>query len=127
MKKITFIFAGFGLMLMFACSSQPQKQATTSSKTEYLPVEIVPAQITNITMNDSISKLLLIRGREIAGIAKVTLKQELKKAIKAGGREIPARGWEQLSLWQRSLRWTSYQLIRLALGLAGYGRRHDSP
>lgn len=81
------MIAGIGILLLFACANQTQKQTTTSPKAEYLPVEIIPAQITNITMNDSISQILLIRGREIAGKAKVALKQELKKAIKAGGTE----------------------------------------
>ena len=50
-------------------------------KKEYTPVTITPDKITHIIMNDSISHLLLARGRKIAGAAKVALKKELKKAI----------------------------------------------
>jgi cardiolipin synthase len=48
------------------------------------------------------------------------LRAHLEAAIAAGAREILRTRWQRFSIVQRALRWTSYQLIRLAVGITGY-------
>ena len=52
------------------------------------------------------------------------LRQSLMRAMSEDARELKAHEWEQLSWHSRLLRWVSYQLVRLAIGIAGYGGRH---
>ena len=52
------------------------------------------------------------------------LRESLYQAMREGAEELPAAHWEQRPLISRLLRWTSYNLVRLAMGLAGYGRKH---
>ncbi len=72
--------------VLTACNFEGAKKETLVKK-EYTPVTITPDKITRITLNDSVSHILLARGRKIAGAAKVALKKELRKAIKEGGLE----------------------------------------
>lgn len=74
-----------GLIIVSCTSNKAEKKESNIVKKEYTPLVIKPEYVERITMNDSISEQLLIRGREIAGKAKVALKVELKNAIKEGG------------------------------------------
>lgn len=86
--KTSYFILGLAFTLSFVSCSQGGKKVTEKKiKKEYTPLVIKPAYVEHITMNDSISETLLIRGREIAGKAKVTLKNELRKAIKKDGLE----------------------------------------
>jgi cardiolipin synthase len=42
----------------------------------------------------------------------------------SGARELRPSDWRRLSLLQRGLNWISYQLVRLAIGVAGYRGKH---
>ncbi|HEY5762534.1 MAG TPA: phospholipase D-like domain-containing protein, partial [Rhodocyclaceae bacterium] len=50
------------------------------------------------------------------------LRGHLDAAIANDAREIVRTHWQRFSPLQRALRWTSYQLIRLAVGVTGYLR-----
>lgn len=50
------------------------------------------------------------------------LRASLMQAISAGAVAVAWSRWRQFSILQRALRWISYQLIRLAVGLTGYRR-----
>ena len=52
------------------------------------------------------------------------LRDSLERAICSGATELRPADWQRLSLLQRALNWVSYQLVRLAIGLAGYGGKH---
>jgi cardiolipin synthase len=52
------------------------------------------------------------------------LRHSLGQAMLEGAEELPADRWQQLPWYSRLLRWTSYNLVRIAIGLAGYGARH---
>ena len=52
------------------------------------------------------------------------LRDRLEHAICDGASELRPTDWRRLSLLQRALNWVSYQLVRLAIGLAGYGDKH---
>lgn len=58
-----------------------------------------------------------------AGFAQ-TLRNRLDEAIASGAVELCARDWRRLSWTSQLLRWGSYQIVRLLIGLAGYGGRH---
>ncbi len=83
MKRIL-IFSLLVTILISSCHNQNQKKEKTQKK-EYTPVAIHPDKVTNIVLDDSIRNMLLERGRELAGITQLKLKQELRKAIKQGG------------------------------------------
>ncbi|NSL56273.1 cardiolipin synthase ClsB [Uliginosibacterium aquaticum] len=51
------------------------------------------------------------------------LRHALHVAIADGGCELTAVHWQRQSLLQRALSWLAYGLLRLLLGVAGYGRR----
>jgi hypothetical protein len=72
-----------------ACENQggQKKTPVVKQKKAYKPLVIEPERITHILLNDSVSRYFQKRGREIAGIAKVALKRELKNAIRDGGLE----------------------------------------
>jgi len=53
------------------------------------------------------------------------LRAHLEKAIHDGARELLPDHWRQRPWPVRLLHWTSYQLVRLLIGLAGYGQRHE--
>lgn len=87
MKSFNIAIIVFSLMFSISCSNTSPKKSTEKEivKKEYIPLEIKPAYVESITMNDSISEQLLIRGREIAGKAKLALKIELSKSVKKNG------------------------------------------
>lgn len=57
------------------------------------------------------------------------LRRSLKQAMDEGATELPPQLWQQLPWTARLLRWLSYNLVRVALGIAGYGgkRQHSLP
>ena len=52
------------------------------------------------------------------------LRRSVEQRIAEGARELPAGHWQQLPWHSRLLRWTSYNVVRLAIGMAGYGDKH---
>lgn len=86
MKKTKFLLLGLASLFLFACSNQVRKVETTKAS-DHTPLKITPEVVTSITMNDSISTKLLLRGREIAIFTQRALKKELLKAINEGGTE----------------------------------------
>jgi len=53
-----------------------------------------------------------------------TLRASIDDAIAGGAVELRAQDWKRLSWSSRLLRWACYQLVRLAIGIAGYGGKH---
>ncbi len=51
------------------------------------------------------------------------LRFSLETAMRHGARELTAERWQELPWPSRLLRWTSYNLVRLAVGMSGYGNR----
>ena len=52
------------------------------------------------------------------------LQAHLERAMRAGAREISADAWERGPRLRRILNWAAYGLVRLMIGIAGYGNRH---
>lgn len=52
------------------------------------------------------------------------LRDSLEKAMQEGAEELPPQRWQQLPWHSRLLRWASYNLVRMAIGITGYGGRH---
>ncbi len=52
------------------------------------------------------------------------LRVSLAKAMDEGARELPSLAWQRLPWSARLLRWLSYNLVRIAVGIAGYGGKH---
>ena len=52
------------------------------------------------------------------------LRASLETALCAGARELRRSDWRRLPLLRRGLSWLAYQLVRLAIGIAGYGGAH---
>ena len=52
------------------------------------------------------------------------LHRRLDRVMVNGGREISANGRERGSRLQQALNWAAYSLVRLLIGIAGYGNRH---
>jgi len=52
------------------------------------------------------------------------LRQRLERAMADGGREISASAWERGPRLQRLINWLAYGMVRLMIGIAGYGNRH---
>lgn len=75
---------------------------------------------------DPFSLLLAREGNVVARDAAFAgeLRDSLGTAMADGARELQARRWRQLGWWARLTHWTSYGLVRLMVGLAGYGRQH---
>ncbi|MHB1373541.1 MAG: cardiolipin synthase ClsB [Thauera sp.] len=71
--------------------------------------------------------LLLAREANVviddAGFAR-RLRASLEQAICAGARELSVTDWQRLPLLRRGLSWLAYQVVRLAIGVAGYGGSH---
>jgi cardiolipin synthase len=63
---------------------------------------------------------VVARDRRFAG----ELRASLGTAMADGAQELLPQQWQKLSWNSRLLRWISYQLVRLAIGVAGYGGRH---
>ncbi len=58
-----------------------------------------------------------------AGFA-ADLEGSLRGVLAADTLELRKEDWRHLSWHSRLLRWTCYQLVRLAIGIAGYGGKH---
>ncbi len=52
------------------------------------------------------------------------LHHRLRRVMKDGSREISAVDWQRGPRLQRLINWVAYGLVRLMIGLAGYGGRH---
>lgn len=52
------------------------------------------------------------------------LQASLEQAMAVGAVELRAEDWRRLPLLRRLRSWVAYALVRLAIGLAGYGSRH---
>lgn len=52
------------------------------------------------------------------------LRASLLRAIEDGATELRRQDWEGQSRLRRMLTWFAYQLVRLAIGMAGFGGRH---
>jgi cardiolipin synthase len=52
------------------------------------------------------------------------LRRSLRQAMQNGARELSVDSWRQLAWHSRLLRWASYNLVRMLVGLAGYGGKH---
>lgn len=52
------------------------------------------------------------------------LDASLQRAIASGARELRREDWRRLPMLRRVTSWISYQLVRLAIGVAGYGGKH---
>jgi cardiolipin synthase len=52
------------------------------------------------------------------------LRCSLGQAMQDGARELPPQRWKKLPWYARLLRWTSYALVRIAVGFSGYGGKH---
>lgn len=51
------------------------------------------------------------------------LRQSLQAAMRQGASELPADRWQHLPWPSRLLHWASYHLIRILVGMTGYGRK----
>ncbi|MBI2306048.1 MAG: cardiolipin synthase ClsB [Rhodocyclales bacterium] len=63
---------------------------------------------------------VVVRDRQFAQ----KLSCSLGEAIEHGAAELFPRDWQRLPWHSRLLRWTCYQLVRLAIGVSGYGGKH---
>ena len=63
---------------------------------------------------------LFVRDAGFAG----ELQQSIEQAIENGAREMHADELSSLPMHSRLLRWLSYDLVRLLVGLTGYGPKH---
>lgn len=52
------------------------------------------------------------------------LRSSLELARSVGAYELRQEDWRRLPLLRRATSWLAYQLVRLAIGVAGYGRKH---
>lgn len=52
------------------------------------------------------------------------LRHSLGQAMASGARELQPGRWHRLPLYSRLLRWASYSLVRLMIGIAGYSAKH---
>lgn len=52
------------------------------------------------------------------------LRSSLSRAIAAGGTELRPEALRSLSFLRRGVRWLAYQLVRAAIGIAGFGGQH---
>lgn len=53
-----------------------------------------------------------------------TLRSSLEAALRTGAQELAPKDWRQLPWHSRLLRWMSFYLVRIAIGIAGYGGKH---
>lgn len=63
---------------------------------------------------------VVVRDNAFAG----DLHHRLRRVMKDGSREISAVDWQRGPRLQRLINWVAYGLVRLMIGLAGYGGRH---
>lgn len=52
------------------------------------------------------------------------LRESLRRAMTEGARELRHEDWRRLPTLRRLRSWFAYQLVRLAIGLAGFGGKH---
>lgn len=52
------------------------------------------------------------------------LRGSLEQAMQEGAHELLPQHWHELPWHSRLLRWASYNLVRLAIGISGYGGKH---
>ncbi len=52
------------------------------------------------------------------------LRASLQRALHEGARELRPEHWRRQKTLRRLTSWLAYQFVRLAIGLAGYGRKH---
>ena len=52
------------------------------------------------------------------------LRCSLGQAMQQGAQELPPQRWQQLAWHARLLRWACYGLVRVAIGISGYGGKH---
>ncbi|WP_291989930.1 cardiolipin synthase ClsB [Candidatus Accumulibacter sp. ACC007] len=50
-----------------------------------------------------------------------SLRESLDQAMRNGARELPVDSWKRLPWHSRLLRWASYNLVRIMVGIVGYG------
>lgn len=60
---------------------------------------------------------------EDAGFAQ-DLRESLRRAMQVGAVELRPQDWKRLPRLRRTLSWLAYQLVRLAIGVAGFRGRH---
>ena len=65
-------------------------------------------------------RVVVVRDKAFAG----ELRQHLSRAIDEGSREILADTWQRAPRLQRLINWAAYGLVRLMIGIAGYGNHH---
>lgn len=53
------------------------------------------------------------------------LHERLERIMAEGGVALSPLFWQGQPLWKRSLDWLAYGLVRAAIGVLGYGRRHS--
>lgn len=77
---------------------------------------------------DPFSLLLAREGNVIVRDTRFTddLARSLARTMADGARELSTAQWEKKSLIARAARWVAYGIVRMAIGLAGYGARHDA-
>jgi cardiolipin synthase len=63
---------------------------------------------------------LVVLDRKFAGELRLSLQQTMQD----GAQELPRARWQQLPWYARLLRWVSYNLVRIAIGISGYGGKH---
>jgi cardiolipin synthase len=73
------------------------------------PFSLLMAREANIVVRD-------------AGFAS-DLRRSLQQAMDSGAAEVMPSHWRKKSLLKRSVNWLAYGLVRLMIGLAGYGRQ----
>ena len=85
--KIAIYLSMLGFVLILsACSSQESK-SSKSDTPEYQPVIINPDIVTDITLNDSMKRVILRRGKKVVHETGLALKKELREAIANEGLE----------------------------------------
>lgn len=71
--------------------------------------------------------LLLAREANVVvadtGFAKA-LRASLESAMRDGARELRPEDWQRKSLLRRLMNWVAYGMVRLMIGIAGYGGKH---
>ncbi len=86
------------------------KQWATVGSSNIDPFSLLLAQEANIAVSDP-------------GFA-AELRASLDSAIQAGARELRREDWQRKSSLHRLTSWLAYGLVRLMIGVAGYGGRH---
>jgi cardiolipin synthase len=79
--------------------------------------------------SSNIDPFSLLLAREANIVVKDTvfaesLRASLDQAMRNGARELPVDSWKRLPWHSRLLRWASYNLVRMVVGLVGYGGKH---